>query len=253
MGISLPLREGESCIPLVDQKKAEQNGLPGILRSFRRFLYEQRLAGNEIRRNPKPQSRAQIMKRILLAAIMTGCLVSARAAIYEYTVSLDGPSEPTASLGTGLGSVFYDDIAHSLQLQVSWSGLTGGTTVSHIHGPTTTPFTGTAGVVLTPTTLPGFPAGVTSGSYSTTLDLTLASTYPAAYITANGGTTAGAEAAITAAIAQGRTYWNIHSSVFGGGEIRGFLVAVPEPSSLALVGLGLVGLATRAHRQRTAN
>ncbi len=78
-----------------------------------------------------------------------------------------------------------------------------------------------------PTTTPtfaGFPLGVTSGSYNNTLDLTLASSYNPAYITANGGTTATAEAALAAAIASGRAYLNIHSSVFGGGEIRGFLI-----------------------------
>jgi hypothetical protein len=187
----------------------------------------------------------QILKSLLLAALTTCCVVSAQAAIHSYTVSF-GPAPSVTTSGTGTGTVDYDDVAHLLTLQASWSGLTGTTTASHIHAPTTTPFViGGGGVVITPGTLPSFPAGVTSGSYSMTLDLTSSSTYPAAYITANGGTTAGAEAAITTAFAQGRAYWNIHSSFAGGGEISGFLTAVPEPSSLALVGLGIAAIAAR--------
>jgi hypothetical protein len=156
-------------------------------------------------------------------------------------VSLDGASEspPVTTLGTGSGTVNYDDVAHTLQLQVSFSGLTGNTTISHIHAPTTSPFSGNAGVATTTPTFAGFPAGVTSGLYSNTLDLTLASSYnDPTYINANGGTPAGAESALAAAIAAGQAYWNIHSTFAGGGEIRGFLVPVPEPSTLALLGLG---------------
>ena len=40
----------------------------------------------------------------------------------------------------------------------------------------------------------------------------------------------------------GKTYWNIHSSTVGGGEIRGFLVPVPEPGALAFAGLAAAGL-----------
>ena len=191
------------------------------------------------------------MKKILLSALTACSLLSAQAAIFQYSVTLNGPNEPTPSLGTGSGTVGYNDVTHLLQLQVSFTGLVAtngtGVTQSHIHGPTVSPFTSTAGVVITPGTLPGFPLGVTSGNYSTTLDMTLASTYPAAYITANGGTTAGAEAAWAAAMAQGRTYWNIHSQAFPGGEIRGFLVAVPEPSVLAL---GILGGAALLFRRR---
>jgi hypothetical protein len=80
------------------------------------------------------------------------------------------------------------------------------------------------------------------------LDLTLASSYNPSYVTAHGGTTLQAETDLTAAMAAGKAYWNIHSSAFGGGEIRGFLVAVPEPSTLTLM---LTGLGLLAARRRT--
>ena len=112
--------------------------------------------------------------------------------------------------------------------------------------------TGTAGVATTQPYFAGFTTGVTSGSYNNTLDLTLSSSYNSAYVTANGGTTATAEAALAQAIADGKSYLNIHTTFKTGGEIRGFLLPVPEPSSMALLGLG-IGAAFWSRRRRKAS
>ena len=177
------------------------------------------------------------MKKILLVVSIATSLISAPAVVSNYTVHFSGSSQspPNASLGVGEGTVSYDSATHLLTLQAVFQGLTGTTTASHIHAATLVPFTGTAGVATTTPSLLGFPIGVTAGAFGPSiLDLTLASSYNPSYITAHGGTTAGAEAALTAAMAAGEAYWNIHTSAFPGGEIRGFLQAVPEPTTTTL-------------------
>jgi len=179
------------------------------------------------------------MKRILFAILMVSAVASAQAAIFQYGVTFTDAGETLPSPGaTGSGTVTYDSTAHSLQLQASFSGLVGTTTASHIHAPTAVAGTGNASVATTTPTFALFPLGVSSGTFANTLDLTQASSYNPAFVTANGNTTAGAEAALAAAIAAGKAYWNIHSTYAAGGEIRGFIVPIPEPSSLALIGLG---------------
>jgi len=48
----------------------------------------------------------------------------------------------------------------------------------------------------------------------------------------------------------GLWYFNIHTSTFGGGEIRGQILPVPEPSTLGLIGLGLAGMIGLGIRRR---
>jgi hypothetical protein len=192
--------------------------------------------------------------KLLAAVLVLGGAQSALAAPYDFKATLTGPNEspPNASPGTGSAEVIFDPdpLVHSMRVIVSFSGLLGTTTASHIHCCTPSPFTGTAGVATTTPTFAGFPLGVTSGTYDNTLDMLLATSYNPTFVTAHGGNTAQAEADLLTAMLLGETYLNIHSSFAGGGEIRGFLVFIPEPMTLSVFGAGLAGAAALRRRKK---
>jgi hypothetical protein len=193
-----------------------------------------------------------------LTPILAGLLVASsltQAQVFTFTAPLSGPAEatPNNSPGIGFATVTYNSEGRTLQVDVSFSGLTGNTTAAHIHAPTALPFAGAVGVAVSPTTFPSFPLGVKSGAYSHLFDLTLASTYTTTFVNNfGGGTVAGAEAALFDSFKAGTAYVNVHSTTFGGGEIRGFLTAVPEPGETCALGAVVLGTFAVVRRWRRA-
>ena len=139
--------------------------------------------------------------------------VAAAHAQSSFTVSLDGAQAGIASSGTGTGTLTLN-LDNTVSYDISFSGLTGTTTMAHIHGPAA----------------PGVSAGVVQGL-----------TFVGGIGTTSGqlmGTTGALTAPQVTDMLNGLHYVNIHTSFAGGGEIRGQIYLVPEPTSLALVGFG---------------
>ena len=195
---------------------------------------------------------------LALALALTAACGQANATVFTFDALLSGASEapPNGSPATGHGRIQFNDVAHTMRVEVTFADLLGPNIAAHLHAPTDMPGLGTAPVATVTPTFTGFPSGTTSGSYSHVFDMTLASSYRAGYLAGFGGSTAAAEAALLDAAKSGKSYLNIHSSVFTGGEIRGFLgTVVPEPGTWALMiaGFGLAGTALRSRRRSLVN
>ncbi len=176
----------------------------------------------------------------IVGIVLTVCVLplSAASASIIFKANMSGANEtvPNVSTATGVAWVTLHDDMNTLDVSMTFSGLSAPATASHIHccalpgvnAPVRLDFGGAA----------GFPTGVMSGSYDRTFLLSS--------ITLNGGMTT---AAFITGLTSGLAYTNIHNTLFPGGEIRGQLVAVPEPASLAAFGLGLIGFAFASRRQ----
>lgn len=174
----------------------------------------------------------------------------AKADQLVFTATLTGAQEvpPTGSPGIGSALVTIDTVTNLMTVNVSFAGLASPTNIAHIHccalpGATAIPAT-------TVPSFPGFPVGVTTGTYLQTFDLTVASTYNPAFIAAHGGTVLSAQAAFTTGLLAGEAYFNIHTVQFPNGEIRGQLQAVPEPATLLLLTSGIAGVVGVLRKRR---
>jgi hypothetical protein len=194
---------------------------------------------------------ARLFAPLAIAALaLTSFAADAHVVTYVGTLSnLGEPVAAAGSKGTGTVSIAFDEDNFTMGVNVSFSGLSGTVTASHIHCCTLAAGSGSAGVATPVPSFPGFPSGVTSGTYSHVFDMTQASSWNSAFVSTNGGTLSSAFAALATGMTNGKAYLNIHSTISPGGEVQTFLTAspVPEPVTFALMlgGLGLLALTAR--------
>jgi len=138
---------------------------------------------------------------------------------------LDGLASvpPNASPATGVRSVVLNDAQTRITVDLSWSGLTAPATAAHIHGPAAP---GTNAPVLSPFT--GVPAATSGAIPEQVFSITPTQ---------------------VAQLEAGQYYFNIHTSNFPGGEIRGQIV-LPEPATIGALSL-CVGALLLRRRERS--
>lgn len=170
-----------------------------------------------ITRIVRPAFFAAILALVCLTAICT----TARAESITFTATLTGSQEtpPNVSTAMGQGIFVLNAAMNSLTFDVTYSGLSANAVASHFHtGPP-----GVAGPVVHGVSIPPGPMGELIGVWDNT------GTQPLTPV-------------LVAQLLAGNIYFNIHTTNFPGGEIRGQLIqAVPEPNMIALLAIGILG------------
>ena len=151
----------------------------------------------------------------------------------------------TNSPGLGQGVVELDLDTNIISIDLSWSGLIGDLTKLHIHGPASLDGSNPQHLIeiYGPPEVPAELA-TTEGSWSDTFELQTLLQPNFDPVDPD---------LIIESMINGQAYVNVHTTVFGTGEIRGNLgLPVPEPRAQSLLVCGLLGgVCLRRNRRRT--
>jgi hypothetical protein len=179
------------------------------------------------------------MTRPLIVLSLLAAFASSARADFVANATLSGAFEVPANLsrGIGLATLIYQSAGDDILYSVNFTGLSAPASSARIQIGAA----GTNGPVVLPFTNPGAPAS-TSGTFTGTLAV--------ADIVNSGTTGLTTVSQIAAQIAAGNAYVNISTANFPGGEIRGQLSVVPEPSSVALMAAWLAGVVGVSWRRR---
>jgi len=157
--------------------------------------------------------------------------------IVIYQASLDGAQAGVNTTATGQATVSIDLATNVLTFAASWNGLSANIGALHIHCCLpTSPTTFQQALALTNPLVPA----VTTGSFTGTV--LLPDGLAAGFRNVHGDASLDD---FLAGLAAGTAYVDIPNMSFGGGEIRGALVPVPEPATATLLIAGLTALAVR--------
>lgn len=165
------------------------------------------------------------LRPLLALAALCACPTAALAHHLRYTADLTGaaelPGNNSGAIGHAVVTIDFDLL--TMQVDTTFSGLKGTVLAAHIHGPTVLVGEGIAEMMTQVPTFVDFPVGETEGSYDHLFDLSDQATYNPAFIASTGGAASDAMNGLFAALNDGKAYFNIRTSEFGDGEIRGFL------------------------------
>ena len=143
-------------------------------------------------------------------------LTGVNTTLVTFTATMNGPSEipATTSTGTGTFTATLDTSTNIFTYDLTFTGLTSGVILAHIHGPATT--TQAAGTTVDFKSLAGatFDLGVTSGKG-----------HGEVVLSASNAITSGMNGdSLKKLLFAGLTYANIHTTTNAGGEIRGQII-----------------------------
>ncbi len=176
------------------------------------------------------------------AAIAVAAVPANAATLFSTTLSGGNETAPNNSTATGAGTLLLSTNQNTIDVFLSWTGLTGPAIGGHVH--CCAPQGANA-----PVAIDFGPSGVATGSLTRSFDLTAAGTFTSGFIIANGGTIATAKTAFVNGLISGGGYYNVHTTAFPGGEIRGQLSAVPETTTWGMMMLGFGGVGYSLRRR----